>query len=54
MSQMEERVELDANRSLCNVASEEKVWVVEGGGCREATGTLTPAERERHGALESQ
>ena len=46
MSQMEERVVFEANRSLCNVASEEKVWVVEGGGCREATGTLTPAQRE--------
>ena len=47
MSQMEERVVFEANRSLCNVAWEEKVWVVEGGGCREATGTLlTPAQRE--------
>ena len=46
MSQMEERVVFEANRSLCKVASEEKVWVVEGGGCREATGTLTPAQRE--------
>ena len=46
MSQMEERVVFEANRSLCNVAREEKVWVVEGGGCREATGTLTPAQRE--------
>ena len=55
MSQMEERVVLELNlMSLCRVASEEMVWVVEGGGCRVAPGTLTPAHRERHGALESQ
>ena len=48
MSQMEERVVLELNLSLWSVASEEKVWV-EGGGCREATGPLTPAQRERHG-----
>ena len=45
MSQMEERVVLELNLSLCNVASEEKVWV-EGGGCSEATGVLTPEQRE--------
>ena len=45
MSQIEERVVLELNLSLCNVASEEKVWV-EGGGCSEATGVLTPEQRE--------
>lgn len=43
MSQMEERVVLELNLSPCNVASEEKV---EGGGCSEATGALTPEQRE--------
>ncbi len=53
MSQMEERVVLELNlMSLCRVAREEMVWVVEGGGCRVAPGTLTPAHR--HGGLESQ
>ena len=55
MSQMEERVVLELKRmSLCRVASEEMVWVEDGGGCRVAPGTLNPAQRERHGALESQ